>query len=732
MAEGGGMAGHVTDRGTQGHVARGLALAVLGISMLTLVACVGLLVADQSTHPAHPTPDVTPRFVLPFFGFAFAVVGGALAVRRQSAVIGWLFATVGLSLCAGALLYEYGTRAEYIVPGSLPGGDVGIWVGDWLPYVMIPAVPILLMVFPTGRLLSPRWRVPMAVTLVSAPLFVLQDMFSSTHLPGGMRHGAGAAIGALVHSDPVDGAASLLAAAAFLSALASLGVRIRRAGTVERHQLKWFAYAGGLVVVSLVLNTVPGVLGKSRLVDKAVLVLFVAAFASVPVSVGIAVLKYRLYDIDVVINRTLVYAALAAFITAVYVGIVVGVGTLAGGGGRPNLLLSIVATAVVAVAFQPVREWLQKVANRLVYGKRATPYEVLSEFSARVAESYSGEDVLARMARVLADGTGASAATVWLRAGETLRPVASHPASSDDRLGVVVAGQLLPELPEADRAVAVRHQGELLGALTVRKRPGEALTPIEAKLLEDLAHQAGLVLRNVGLTADLQARLVDLRASRARLVRAQDDERRKLERNLHDGAQQHLVALKVKLGMAEMLAARDPGQAKARIQELKLDADEALETLRDLARGIYPPLLADQGLVAALDSQARKATLPVEVIGEGVARYPQEVEAAVYFCCLEALQNVQKYSRASRATIRLTANPSSLRFSVHDDGVGFDPATIKRGSGIQNMQDRLDALGGSLKLDSSPGGGTTFLGTLPLHVQAPEGTPAAAPALPGR
>jgi signal transduction histidine kinase len=252
----------------------------------------------------------------------------------------------------------------------------------------------------------------------------------------------------------------------------------------------------------------------------------------------------------------------------------------------------------------------------------------------------------------------------------------------------------------------------------VTKRSGESLTPVEENLLSHLAGQAGLVLKNVGLTGDLQARLVELRASRQRLVTAQDEERRRLERNLHDGAQQHLVAIKVKLGLAEMLASRDAEKARATIEQLKGDADEALETLRDLARGIYPPLLADKGLGAALTSQARKATVPVTVDGEGIGRYSQEVEAAVYFSVLEALQNVQKYAHASAATVRLREAKGALTFEVTDDGVGFDVATARRGSGLINMADRVDAIGGNVEVTSSPGRGTRLCGWLRVSAAA--------------
>jgi signal transduction histidine kinase len=226
-----------------------------------------------------------------------------------------------------------------------------------------------------------------------------------------------------------------------------------------------------------------------------------------------------------------------------------------------------------------------------------------------------------------------------------------------------------------------------------------------------------LVLRNVGLAAELRNRLDELRSSRQRLVRAQDEERRRLERNLHDGAQQHLVALKVKLGLAQMLAATSPERARLTVVQLKADADEALETLRDLARGIYPPLLADKGLVAALESQGRKAIMQVRVDADGVERYAQDVEATVYFCVLEALQNVQKYAKASRVDVRLRGREGELTFEIEDDGTGFDTATVTRGAGLTNMVDRVEALGGNVDLTSAPGSGTRVSGNVPATVR---------------
>jgi signal transduction histidine kinase len=437
--------------------------------------------------------------------------------------------------------------------------------------------------------------------------------------------------------------------------------------------------------------------------------------------VGIAVLKYRLYDIDVVINKTMVFGGLAAFITAVYVGIVVGIGAAIGQGSKPNLALSILATALVAVAFQPVRERVQRFANHLVYGVRATPYEVLSEFSSRMAGAYAAEDLPPRMARILAEGTGSREATVWLKVGAELRAEASWPAETEAPDTLALADGELPEIAGASLVLPVRHRGDLLGALSLTKLPGERLTPTEEKLAADLASGAGLVLRNVHLTEELLARLEELRASRQRLVAAQDAERRRLERNIHDGAQQQLVALAVKIRLARQLGAKDPGKANDLLEQTEGEVSQALEDLRDLARGIYPPLLADQGLVAALSGQVRRSPVPVEIHADGIGRYPQDAEAAVYFCCLEALQNVAKYAGASKATIRLLGDDKHLTFEVRDDGRGFDPEARGYGTGLQGMADRLAALGGELEVRSSPGKGTTILGQLPVLELEPVG-----------
>jgi signal transduction histidine kinase len=501
--------------------------------------------------------------------------------------------------------------------------------------------------------------------------------------------------------------------------------RFRRSRGQERLQLKWFTATTGLLAVSyliLMLLNLPFLFANKPTPHWIDVVgsIGIFPFVLIPIAVGIAILKHRLYDIDVVINKTIVFGSLAGFITAVYVAIVVGIGAIIGSGNNPNLALSILATAVVAVAFQPVRERVQHFANHLVYGKRATPYEVLAEFAGKVAETYATEDVLPNMARTVAEGAGAAHAEVWLRAGRELRAAGSWPEASTDNTTLPLGGDgELPEFIGVDRAIAIRHQGELLGAITVTKPADEPLTPAEEGLLVDLASQAGLVLRNVGLTAELLQRLDQLKASRQRLVAAQDETRRRLERDLHDGAQRQLVALKARLAVAREAARRDPKETKEILLQVNAEAGDALESLRDLARGIYPPLLADQGLYTALEAQARKAPIAVEVRGEDIDRYPQEIEAAVYFCCLEALQNVVKHANATETTIEMFSTDDALTFTVSDDGLGFDDNNVGDGSGLQNMSDRVEALDGSLVVTSSPGRGTTVTGKVPVRALEP-------------
>ena len=675
-------------------------------AILSAGAAVFLVLAWDT--PMRPNEFGTRGYAI-VWSLVIGSVGAVLASRRPKNPIGWIFCILGLLAGVLAFTSEYARWAIDVRHGlPLPaGGAYAAWLVEWIWIPLITGLAIVAAIFPDGRFLTPGWRramwaavaislVPTALNAVIPRLTVYAGLDNPVGFGGGRIRAAAVASTTLMLPVVVVGAAAIVH-------------RFRRSKGDERLQLKWltlstilvaamFAVYGVLVIIQGTVS--PDGRGLTWLEDLTIL-----AFLAVPVSVAFGVLKYRLYDIDIVIDKAVVYGAIAVFITAVYLLVVIGVGSLIGYASNP--VLSAIAAAIIALAFQPARRWAQRLANRFVYGRRSTPYEVLSQLSSRFANAYSLDDALPRLAHLSADAVGAERATVWLRADGTLRPTASWP--TDGAIAPLpMQGQGLPSFGPRETGFAVRHQGDLLGAVSVVMPANEPLGPAQRKLLEDVAAQTGLVLRNVGL-------LEDLRASRRRLVAAQDEERRRLERNIHDGAQQQLVALSVQLRLVEQLVDRDATKAHEMLQQLQRTTSDALEDLRDLARGIYPPLLADQGLPAALEAQARKSGLPITLAPDGVVRYDQDVEAAVYFCVLEALQNVAKYARATAITVALHDADRRLLFEVNDDGVGFDLAHAMGGMGLRSMSDRVEAVGGSLEVTSTPGRGTTVVGTIPLR-----------------
>ena len=347
---------------------------------------------------------------------------------------------------------------------------------------------------------------------------------------------------------------------------------------------------------------------------------------------------------------------------------------------------------------------------------------MLAELSDRMAGSYATTDVLLLMAQILVLGSGTAAARVWIRVGDELVVAAAWPEDATRSVpAAVLSTDELPWLPDSHHALAVRHRGELIGAITVTTRPDSPVSHSDLRLLDDFASQAGLVLRNVRLTAELassleaiSAQAAEIRASRRRIVDTQDAERRRVERDIHDGAQQHLVALMVHLRVVRRLASKDPPRAEAMVRDLERIVHEALETLLDLAQGIHPPLLTDHGLAAALRRQEQNPAVRVSVEDRDLCRYPIEIEAAVYFACLEALNNAAKHAAGSNVVVQLFERDDYVVFSVRDDGSGFDPAQYPPGSGLGNMVDRVAALGGTLEITSVPSRGTMVAGRVPL------------------
>jgi signal transduction histidine kinase len=643
---------------------------------------------------------------------AFALTGAIITWHRPGHVIGLLFLALGLSAP---------TANTILALAMGPFGDHSFAIrtlvaatGVALTTPVLPLLAVTIALFPDGRLPSPRWRW-LPWTAGVAGLLGAVAAFAAG--------GWGGDPDQVLLAPPLDGrltgVAAVLSPLFFATVLPLVGasalsaiLRYRRSLPVARQQLKWLALAVillALVVVGLLVTQ-----GAVATPPGMATMVMASGIALIPVAATIAILRHGLYDIDVALNRTIVFGALAVFITALYAGVVVGVGTVIG--DRSNLALTIGTTALVAVAFEPVRARVQHWANRVVYGSRATPYEVLTAIIGELG-STSATDQLEGMASLLADGTGAAHATVWVQFDGGLRAAACCPGHDPAEHAVVRVHEPEPvEVTGATHTEAVWLDDELLGALSFDRGRDDPVTPPERALLAEMAGQASLVLGNARLRERLRARVEELRSSRRRLVAAQDEARRKLERDLHDGAQQQLVALKVKLGLARTIAVKEEAgeQVTELLEGLSAAADEAVDSLRTLARGIYPPLLEAEGLERALAAQVRRAPVPVSLQTGSVRRHSPQIEATVYFCVLEALRNAVTHADASEIDITVEEQDGRLTVRVADDGCGFDPATREPGLGLTNMADRIDALGGSLTVESRVGDGTRITGSIPV------------------
>jgi signal transduction histidine kinase len=415
-------------------------------------------------------------------------------------------------------------------------------------------------------------------------------------------------------------------------------------------------------------------------------------------------------------EHLLVLAGLVAFVGVVYVAVVIVGGVFVGRSDAPSTVLSVAATAVVAVGFEPARQRLRAWVNRLSGGSHPVPYDVLAHFAPE--SGASAKETPVWMAKVLAAGVGARRVQVWLLAGGGIRLAAVHPDSAGEPPAP-------PELSDDREAVPgqqvrfVRHRGELLGVLVVEEREGESLTPVEEELLDSVAAQAGLVLHNLALTGELHYQLLDvsaradlLRASRRRVVASEDVERQLLERDIHDGAQQQLVALAVNIRLVQSLLSRSPRQAAELLESLDRSVEQAEADLLEVVGG-RPRLLAQAGLMAALRAAADTSALPVELVSSGLRRYSADVELALYFCCLEALQNVAKHAAAQAVVIELRGDEWTVTACVRDDGRGFDVERSNEG-GLVHMAERIEEVGGALSIRSDHGEGTTVRAEVPL------------------
>ena len=670
---------------------------------------------------AHASAGITAVNAVAFGLTIVWALTGLIAIRSSDRAKGRVD-LYALLIAADALLAGVALMASRLALGESVHSYGAIRPVATIAAILVTAVSFhLLLALPNGQLPGPGRRVAVVIVYVAAlatgiAFVVDKQMFSL--LEGGISWSVAA-----------------------VCALVPARLRYATAAGHDRERLQWFAI-GAVIAASIALAVAvlhvlvawPGPLG--------------AVVAGGTVFIPLSLMAGESRRLSPQSGRMLVRAftlfGFVVLVSAIYLVVVLGLGHKPSNASeRTTLALSMLATGIAALAFVPARDRLVGSATRFVYGARQAPDEVLRTFGSRLTRAIPMDELLLQLSESLRKTMGLTSAEVYTGMGEVLERVVSVPdsgpaslvVSSRERPVVTRAGvsgsawasvwlpALLNGRERAQLRVApISHAGELLGLVVIeRAQDDDTFSEDDDRVLTDLARQVGLAFHNSQLDSALQTTLDELRKqadalreSRARIVASGDAERRRVERNLHDGAQQHLVALAVNLRLARDIIVDDPAAGMEMLDELAGEVQETIQELRELAHGIYPPLLVDSGLVEALRAAASRNPLSVEVVAEGIGRYSPETEAAIYFCCLEALQNAAKHAVDAHVEVRLWEESGGLLFSVSDDGPGFDVEKAQRGHGYVNMADRLGAIGGTVRWESAPGTGARVNGSVPL------------------
>ena len=651
---------------------------VVAALVAVTVALVGASVAIDLGSDADPSGS---GFLAVAIAFGFAAAGAVIALQRPGNPIGWIFLGTGVTAGLGMLSGTYAESWIQDRAGQDLLGKAAACYGSagWVPFVLVPSTfPLLL--FPDGRPLSPRWRlvgwaaaVGIAATFAGALMLPgpLED-YPTLRNPLGVE-------GAL--TDVLTGIGWLGTVVGVFGSVVSLVLRFRRATGEERDQLKWLAYAGAIVAVtistSIALYDVVGAAAANIAIMTSILAL--------PVATGIAILRHRLYDVDVVISRTLGYAVLTAGLAAAYVAVSLSLGVVAGSG---SALPTAAGTLAVALAFRPLRGGIQRWVDRRFDRSR---YEGLRKVERFLEDLRAGRAAPEATGAVLADALHDPSLDLYFWFPETGEFVDAD-------------GRVVADPAAGGRAVTPVRRGTLELA-SLAHDPALGARP---NLLTSVISAAGLAIEVERLRVEVRRRLAEVEQSRARIVTVGDEERRRLERDLHDGAQQRLVS--IGLALRDVQSRLPEGSDAAR--ELDATVDEladAIGELRELARGVRPAGL-DDGLAAALRELAARSSLRTHVEATD-ERFDDSIETAAYFVCSEALANTTKHARATEVSVSAARRNGALTVRIRDDGIGG--ASVADGSGLLGLSDRVAALGGTVTIESAPGKGTTVTAELP-------------------
>lgn len=630
---------------------------------------------------------IVDQLLVPVFTAAYAIVGGLVASRHPRNPIGWIFLAVAWNETIALTLRVYERYGPVMgASGSVPEIGQNLWV-----FTTIFTTIFVFLLFPNGRLISSRWR----IVLWSAALgLVVQHVALALH-PGPLLQWGVEDInpdGIPVLADTLDVVLEItriLLVIGMVGSIAAFVIRVRRSRGIERQQMKWLSYAIGLTLLSFAFGSLTWSLRPGTLATEISDKLTYLAILGIAVATGIAILRYRLWDIDIVINRTLVYTALTVSVLLIYVLIVGGLGALVR--AESSVLIALLATGLIAVLFQPLRARLQRAINQLTYGDRDDPFEALARLGRRLEGNFSPELVYPTIVETAAQALKLPYVAIAVKHGDGFETVEDYGTNKGDPV-----------------AYQLRHQGEVIGQLLVgRRSPGENFSAADERLLRNFARQAGTAVHAVQLTADLQL-------SRQQLVTAREEERLRLRRDLHDGLGPALASVVWQADSARDMIYTDPPEAAQLLEGSIKQAQDALADIRRLVYGLRPPALDELGLVGALEQAAhqhQQTSVAIEAPAP-LPSLPAAVEVAAYRIVREALKNAMVHGKAQHCDVRLALD-GNLCLTVGDDGQGLSRSATP-GVGLVSMRERAEELGGAFTIHPRPGGGTEVEVSLPL------------------